>query len=86
MRYKREVSRWLIANQGQQGFCVESTIQSALTKDYNLVVVEDGHTTGERPYLKTEKVIEHYNWIWQKMIPTNGKIVVKNFEDIKNEI
>ncbi len=64
-------------------FCVESTIQSALTKDYNIVVIEDGHTTGERPHLKAEKVIEHYNWVWQNMIPTKGKIEVKNFEDIK---
>lgn len=27
-------------------FCVESTIQSALTKDFNITVVSDGHTTG----------------------------------------
>ena len=64
-------------------FCVESTVQSALTKDYNIVVVEDGHTTGERTHLKAEKVIEHYNWVWRNMIPTNGKIEVKDFEEIK---
>ena len=65
-------------------FCVESTIQSALTKDYNITVVEDGHTTGERPHLKAEKVIEHYNWVWRNMIPTNGRIAVENYERIKN--
>ncbi|WP_024771027.1 isochorismatase family protein [Aquimarina macrocephali] len=67
-------------------FCVESTVQSALTKDYNITVVEDGHTTGDRPHLKAEKVIEHYNWVWQNMIPTKGKIDVKNFEQIKNNL
>jgi len=66
-------------------FCVESTIQSALTKDYNITVVENGHTTGERPHLKAKKVIEHYNWVWRNMIPTKGKIEVKNFEEIKND-
>ncbi|MBC9797904.1 isochorismatase family protein [Sinomicrobium weinanense] len=66
-------------------FCVESAIQSALTKDYNITVVSNGHTTGERPHLKAEKVIEHYNWVWQNMIPTKGKIEVKSFEQIKNE-
>ena len=66
-------------------FCVEATIQSALTKDYNITVVENGHTTGERPHLKAEKVIEHYNWVWRNMIPTNGKIEVKKFEEIKND-
>jgi nicotinamidase-related amidase len=64
-------------------FCVESTIQSALTKDYNITVVEDGHTTGERPHLKAEKVIEHYNWVWQNMIPTKGQIKVVKTERIK---
>jgi nicotinamidase-related amidase len=67
-------------------FCVESTIQSALTKDYKIVVVEDGHTTGERPHLSAEKVIEHYNWVWRNMIPTKGKIEVKSFEEIKRNI
>lgn len=65
-------------------FCIESTIQSALTKDFNIVVVEDGHTTGERPHLGAEKVIEHYNWVWQNMIPTNGNIEVQSFNLIKD--
>jgi nicotinamidase-related amidase len=64
-------------------FCVESTIQSALIKDYTITIVSDGHTTGERPHLTAEKVIEHYNWVWKNMIPTKGKIDVKNLEEIK---
>ncbi|TAI48390.1 isochorismatase family protein [Flagellimonas allohymeniacidonis] len=63
-------------------FCVESTIQSALTKDFDITVVSDGHTTGERPHLRAEKVIEHYNWVWQNMIPTNGKIKVESYDGI----
>jgi nicotinamidase-related amidase len=66
-------------------FCVESTVQSALANDYEITVVSDGHTTGERPHLTAEKVIEHYNWVWQNMIPTKGKIEVKSLEEIKNE-
>lgn len=63
-------------------FCVESTIQSALTKDYTITVVQDGHTTGERPHLKAEQVIEHYNWVWQNMIPTKRNIKVVKTEKI----
>ena len=66
-------------------FCVESTVQSALTKDYTITVVSDGHTTGERPHLTAEKIIEHYNWVWQNMIPTKGKIDVKTLGEIKSE-
>ena len=67
-------------------FCVESTIQSALAKDFNVTVVADGHTTGERPHLSAEKVIAHYNWVWNNMIPTNGKIGTKTFEALKTEL
>lgn len=63
-------------------FCIESTVQSALTKDYNITVVEDGHTTGERPKLKAIQVIDHYNWVWQNMIPTKGKIRVIPHEQV----
>jgi len=64
-------------------FCVESTVQSALAKDYNITIVSDGHTTADRPHIKAEKVIEHYNWVWQNMIPTKGKIKVIDFEKIE---
>lgn len=66
-------------------FCVESTVQSALVRDYNITVVADGHTTANRPHLSAGKVIEHYNWVWQNMIPTKGKIEVKTFEQIQND-
>jgi nicotinamidase-related amidase len=62
-------------------FCVESTIQSALTRDYLIKVMADGHTTGDRPHLKAEKIIEHYNWLWENMIPTKGKVEVVNTSD-----
>lgn len=67
-------------------FCVESTVQSGIAKDYNITIVEDGHTTGDRPHLKASKIIEHYNWVWQNMIPTQGKIEVKSCEQVKNEM
>tara|TARA_R110002153_G_scaffold179810_1_gene333219 strand:- start:49 stop:594 length:546 start_codon:yes stop_codon:yes gene_type:complete len=62
-------------------FCVESTIQSATIKDFNITVISDGHTTGERPNLTSKQVIDHYNWVWQNMIPTKGKITVLSFKD-----
>ncbi|MUP39778.1 cysteine hydrolase family protein [Labilibaculum euxinus] len=57
-------------------FCVESTIQSALIKDFNITVVKDAHTTADRPHLSAEKVIEHYNWVWSDLIPTKGRVEV----------
>jgi len=61
-------------------FCVESTIQSAVPKDYNVTVIEDGHTTGNRPSMRAKQVINHYNWVWKNMIPTKGKIEVLPYQ------
>ena len=63
-------------------FCVASTAQSALVKDYNIVVVGNVHTTGDRPHLKAEKIVTHYNWVWQNMIRTKGKINVTASEEL----
>lgn len=63
-------------------FCVESTIQSALVKDFNIAVVEDGHTTGNRPFMEARQVINHYNWVWKNMTPTKGKIEVRPYSTI----
>lgn len=63
-------------------FCVDSTIKSALTKDYRVTVVADGHTTADRPYVAARTVIDHYNWLWADMTPTAHKIAVVPTEDI----
>jgi len=53
-------------------FCVDTTIRSALGRGYTTIVPEDGHTTGDRPYLSAQKVIEHHNAIWANFISPVG--------------
>ena len=64
-------------------FCVDATIKSALTKDFNVTIVKNGHTTGDKPHINAKNIVEHYNWIWQNLIPTKGKIKVLDFEDLE---
>ena len=63
-------------------FCVDSTIKSALSKDYNITVVANGHTTANRPQITAEQVINHYNWLWDDMTATKYKIIVQDTSDI----
>jgi nicotinamidase-related amidase len=63
-------------------FCVESTLQSALAKDYYVTAISDAHTTADRPTLTAKQVIDHYNWVWQGMLPTQGELTVKTTQDI----
>lgn len=64
-------------------FCVSATVHSALVNDFNLTIIEDCHTTADRPNIKAEENIKFHNWIWQNLTPTNGKIRIVNSNDIK---
>ena len=62
-------------------FCVDSTVKSAISKDYRVTVIEDGHTTADRPHISAAAAIQHYNWLWADMTPTSCKIeVIKTAE------
>jgi nicotinamidase-related amidase len=56
-------------------FCVDATVRSAVSNDYNVVVAADGHTLSDRPHLDAPSVIRHHNWIWSELI-TNRSIWV----------
>ena len=63
-------------------FCVDTTVKSALSKDYKVTIIEDGHTTASRPYIDAQTVINHYNWLWNDMSPTKYKLSVVKTADI----
>ena len=56
-------------------FCVDTTIRAAASRDYDVTVVEDGHTTADRPHVDALSVIRHHNWVWQNLI--HPKVQVK---------
>ena len=64
-------------------FCVNATVHSALVKDLNLTIIEDCHTTADRPNMKAEENIKFHNWLWNNLTPTNGKIRILNSSNIK---
>ncbi len=57
-------------------FCVDTTVKSALSKDYKVTVIADAHTAAARPHIDAQTVIDHYNWLWADMSPTKYKISV----------
>jgi nicotinamidase-related amidase len=67
-------------------FCIDSTVQSALTRDYQVKVVKDGHTLSDRPGLKAGKLIDHYNTVWANLTPTRGKIEVVSTDVLKKAL
>jgi nicotinamidase-related amidase len=63
-------------------FCVDTTVRTALARGYKTIVPEDGHTTGDRPYLAATKVIEHHNAIWADFISPVGPAMLSRCDEL----
>ena len=49
-------------------FCVDTTIRAAASLDYQLIAVQDAHTTADRPHMSASQIIEHHNFMWQNLL------------------
>jgi nicotinamidase-related amidase len=65
-------------------YCVDTTIRVATSKDYSIIVPNDGHTTADRPFLKAEDVIRHHNWIWENLILPRKNLKVISTTEVLN--
>ncbi len=71
---KRQGVHEVIVTGSATDFCVAASVQSAISKDFNVTVIADAHTTADRPHAKANEIIEHYNYVWNNMLPTKGKV------------
>jgi nicotinamidase-related amidase len=65
-------------------FCVDTTVRSAVSNDYAVVVVGDGHTLADRPHLDAASIIRHHNWVWSELI-TNRSIRIATTDELTAE-
>jgi len=63
-------------------FCVDTTIRAAASRDYEVIVVADGHTTKDRPHLDAISIIRHHNWMWENIILPRSKVKVLPAESV----
>ena len=57
-------------------FCVDTTIRAAASRNYEVVVVADAHTTKDRQHLDAEAIINHHNWMWENLILPRSEVQV----------
>jgi nicotinamidase-related amidase len=57
-------------------FCVDTTIRAAASRNYEVVVVKDGHTTKDRSHLDAKSNIVHHNWMWENLILPRNEVKV----------
>lgn len=60
--------------------CVDSTVRSAISNDYHVVVASDAHTVGDRPHLDAAGVIRHHHWVWSDLLTNRSVRIVPTAE------
>jgi hypothetical protein len=60
-------------------------VRSAVSHDYHVTVVSDGHTVSDRPHLIARDVIRHHNWVWAGLL-TNRSISVMETADLAHQL
>jgi nicotinamidase-related amidase len=68
--------RQLIVTGCATDFCVDTTIRAAASRDFEVLVVADAHTTKDRPHLDAETIIKHHNWMWENLILPRSEVKV----------
>ncbi len=63
-----------VSNLGVAGwatdYCVDSTIRSAVSRGFRVVVPADAHTVSDRAHLTAPQIIDHHNRTWAGLIAT----------------
>ena len=76
---RRTPDRLLIAGWATDS-CVDSTVRSAISRNYDVVVVSDGHTLSDRPHLDAPTIIRHHNWVWSDLLTNRSTRVATTSE------
>jgi nicotinamidase-related amidase len=61
-------------------FCVDSTLRNAVSKDFEVFVVSDAHTTNDAPAFKASSIRQYFNWVWGETSSTPGIHVLPTAE------
>jgi nicotinamidase-related amidase len=73
---KQQNVRQVIITGCATDFCVDTTIRAAASRDYEVVVAGDAHTTKDRPHLDAESIISHHNWMWKNLILPRNEVKI----------
>lgn len=67
-------------------FCVDTTIRSAASRNFQIIVAADGHTTADRPHLDAATIIKHHNYMWENLILPGRPVRVEPAAAILNSL
>jgi nicotinamidase-related amidase len=62
-------------------FCMDSTLRNAVSKEFEVFVIADAHTTNDTSKLSASLIRQHFNWVWSES-PSRRGIHLLNTEDL----
>ena len=78
---RRGVRRLLVTGCATD-FCVDTTVRAAMSREYEVLVVADGHTTADRPHVDAISLIRHHNWLWRDLIHPKVRVEVMDADTV----
>ncbi len=69
---RRKATETFVISGYATDFCVDTTIRSAASREYNVIVVAAAHTTKDRPVLAAAQIVAHHQWLWANLICPKG--------------
>jgi nicotinamidase-related amidase len=72
----RRNARRLIITGCATDFCVDTTLRAAASRDFDIFVAADAHTTADRPHLAADAIIRHHNYMWENLILPGNRVTV----------
>jgi nicotinamidase-related amidase len=63
-------------------FCVNATARRAELLGLKAIIVSDLHTTGDKPHLSADKIVEHQNFVWTHSSMSGNGVKVLPLADI----
>jgi len=61
---KREITRLVIAGLATP-MCIDTTVRSAVSHGYNVILIQDAHSTLDSEVLKASQIVAHHNDVLQ---------------------
>lgn len=59
---------------------VDTTIRAVVSREYQVGVASDGHTTRDQPHLDAATIMQHPNDVWEHLILPDREIKVASSE------
>ena len=71
----------LVVTGMQTEFCVDATCRSALSRNFDVVLIADGHTTGPS-HLSAAAIIDHHNRILQNLAHPSSTLTLLTADEL----